>query len=191
MSASLSCQCFIKKHFLHKQSNKEQSLWAFFLAFCLAATLGIALSFEIIGGYLPCHLCLIERLPYYGALPLLVIAGLLAWASFLPSLVRFLFICVFVLMATSLGLAIYHTGVEYHFWPAPAHCSLNTTISTTDINQLFTSLEKPPASASCSQVPARFLFLSFAGWNVLASLLYMLTSMYVASKGLLSNDDEK
>nr|CDP79436.1 hypothetical disulfide bond formation protein B [Bartonella schoenbuchensis] len=187
MNASLPCQCFIKKHLYRKQSNKEQSLWAFFLTLCLAATLAIALSFEIIGGYLPCHLCLLERLPYYGALPLLILAGLLAWVSCLSSLVRFLFICVFVLMATSLGLAIYHTGVEYHFWPAPAHCSLNTTTLTTGVDQLFTSLEKPPASPSCAQAPVRFLFLSFAGWNVLASLLFMLLSLYVASKGLLSN----
>ncbi|AQX20393.1 disulfide bond formation protein B [Bartonella sp. WD16.2] len=191
MSTSLSCQCFMKKHLYRKQSNKERSLWAFFLTLCLAAILGIALSFEIIGGYLPCHLCLLERLPYYGALPLLVLASLLAWVSCLSSLVRFLFICVFVLMATSFVLAIYHAGIEYHFWPAPAHCSLNTTTLTTGVDQLFTSLEKPPASPSCSQAPARFLFLSFAGWNVLASLLYMLLSLYVASKGLLSNDDEK
>lgn len=186
MPSSLSFQDSLNKHLHLDPSKKEQSLWAFFLAFCLSATIGLALGFEHIGGYLPCDLCLIERLPYYGAIPFLLLAGIGTWFFRTSSWIQLLFLCVFVLMTISLVLAIYHAGVEYGFWPAPSSCGIGATNRTTDINQLFNQLNniRPP---SCSEASARFLFLSFAGWNVVASLFYMLVSLYVASKGLLSD----
>lgn len=91
----------------------------FFLAFCLSATIGLALCFEYFGGYLPCDLCLIERFPYYGAIPFLLLAGFGAWFSRISAWIQLLFLCVFVLMCISLVLAIYHVGIEYGFWAAP------------------------------------------------------------------------
>ncbi|WP_246787074.1 disulfide bond formation protein B, partial [Bartonella bovis] len=71
------------------------------------------------------------------------------------------------------------------FWPAPPSCGSNAGRMITDVNQLFNHLNNihPP---SCSEAPKRFLFLSFAGWNMVASLFYMFSSLYIASKGLLS-----
>ncbi|MBX4335816.1 disulfide bond formation protein B [Bartonella raoultii] len=181
----LSSKHILKQHFYLEPSKKEQSLWAFFLAFCLSATLGLALGFEHIGGYLPCDLCLIERLPYYGAIPFLILAGFGALFFRLSFWVQLSFLCVFVLMSISLILALYHAGVEYGFWPAPSSCSLSAVKRTTDVSQLFNRLNSlhPP---SCSEASLRVFSLSFAGWNVIASLFYALTSFYIASKGLLS-----
>ncbi|WP_019219489.1 disulfide bond formation protein B [Bartonella florencae] len=174
------------RHFHHKPSRKEQSLWAFFLAFCLSSTIGLALGFEYIGGYLPCDLCLIERLPYYSALPFLLLAGFSSWFFRMSSWTQFLFFCVFVLMAISLVLAVYHSGVEHGFWPAPSSCGLSAISRTTDVSYLFKNLNSihPP---SCSEASLRVLFLSFAAWNAVASLFYMFASFYIASKGLLSS----
>ncbi|MGF7157254.1 disulfide bond formation protein B [Bartonella heixiaziensis] len=185
MTGVLSSQSLLKKHLYLAPSRKEQGLWAFFLAFCLTGTIGLALGFEYIGGYLPCDLCLIERFPYYGALPFLILAGLGAWFSRISFWVQFLFLCVSILMAISLVLALYHTGIEYGFWPAPASCGTNAARMVTDVDQLFNRLNNihPP---SCSEASMRFLFLSFAGWNAVASLFYLLASFYIASKGLLS-----
>ncbi|MCZ2203682.1 disulfide bond formation protein B [Bartonella sp. A05] len=179
-------QHMLQKHLHLKLSKKEQSLWALFLAFCLSATIGLALGFEYIEGYIPCDLCLIERVPYYSAIPLLILAGLLAWCSHMSSWVRFLFLCVFILMINSLLFAVYHAGVEYGFWPAPLSCGQGTTKLTADVNQLLAQLNNihPP---SCVEAPGRFLFLSFAGWNAVASLFYTFISLYAASKGLLAN----
>lgn len=176
----------LNKHLHREPSRKEQSLWAFFLTFCLSATVGLALCFEYLGGYLPCDLCLIERFPYYGAIPFLLLAGFGAWFFRMSSWIQLLFLCVFVLMSISLVLAIYHAGVEYGFWEAPLSCGLNAVRKTSDINQLLNQLNNihPP---SCSQAPTRFLFLSFAGWNVVASLLFTLMSLYITSKGILSS----
>ncbi|AGF74993.1 putative disulfide bond formation protein B [Bartonella australis AUST/NH1] len=176
----------VREHFYLKLSRKEQGLWALFLTFCLSATLSIAISFEYIGGYLPCVLCEIERFPYYGAIlfSVLAIFGVLFFRR--SCWVQILFLCVSISMASSLVLAVYHAGVEYGFWQGPISCSARISKLTTDINQLLNQLNSVKLP-SCSQAPGRFLSLSFAGWNVVASFFYLLISLYVTSKGLLSN----
>ncbi|WP_208439302.1 disulfide bond formation protein B, partial [Bartonella tribocorum] len=124
MACALSSHLLLKKHLHLEPSRKEQSLWAFFLAFCLSSTIGLALGFEHIGGYIPCDLCFIERLPYYSAIPFLLLAGFGAWFFRMSSWIQLLFLCVFVLMSISLVLAVYHAGVEYGFWTAPLSCGL-------------------------------------------------------------------
>ncbi|KEC56577.1 disulfide bond formation protein B [Bartonella koehlerae] len=186
MARILSFQHILHKHLYSKSNRKEQILWAFFLAFFLSSTIGLALGFEHIGGYIPCDLCLIERFPYYGSLPFLLLAGFGARFFRTAFWVQLLFWCVFVLMTISLVLAVYHAGVEYGFWPAPLSCSVSVIRKTTDVNQLFNRLNNthPP---SCSEVSIRVFFLSFAGWNVVSSLFSMFTSLYIASKGLLAS----
>ena len=49
---------------------------ATFLALAMAAVVGAALAFEHIGGYIPCKLCLEQRIPYYVGAPLMVMAAL-------------------------------------------------------------------------------------------------------------------
>ncbi|WP_336293953.1 disulfide bond formation protein B [Bartonella sp. CB169] len=176
---------FLSQHFHLKSSRKEQSLWSFFLAFCLSATIGLALGFEYIGGYLPCNLCLIERFPYYSAIPILILAGFSALFSRISFLLPVLFWCVFILMTISFILAVYHMGVEYGFWPIPPGCSVTAVKNIKDVSQLLNQVNSIYAP-SCIEAPWRFLFLSFAGWNAIASLFFMLISFYIASKGLLS-----
>ncbi|WP_336276610.1 disulfide bond formation protein B [Bartonella sp. CB178] len=185
MMRNLSLRHILHRHLYLKPSKKEQGLWAFFLIFCLSTTIGIALGFEHIGGYIPCNLCLIERFPYYISLPFLLLAGLGAWFSRMSFGVQFLFFCVFVLMILNLILALYHVGIEYSLWPAPPSCGSSATILTTDVNQLLSQLNNthPP---SCSEASVRFLLLSFAGWNAISGLFYASISFYVASKGILS-----
>ncbi|WP_332065739.1 disulfide bond formation protein B [Bartonella sp. CB189] len=186
MNYTTSIQHLLYKHLHLKANSKEQGLWAFFLIFCLSTTIGLALFFEHIGGYLPCHLCLIERFPYYSSIPFLILAILGAWFFRISFGVQLLFFCVFILMATSLVLGAYHAGIEYGFWPAPSSCTSNTVMLITDINQLLNRLSHIHPS-SCSNAPYRFLWLSFAGWNMVSSFFYMLISFYIASKGILAN----
>ncbi|WP_455476880.1 disulfide bond formation protein B [Bartonella sp. B41] len=186
MPNTVSSKHIFNKHLYLGISKKEQSIWAFFLAFCLFTTVSLTLGFEHIGGYLPCDLCLIERYPYYSAIPFLLLAGFVSLFCQTPSFVRFLFLCVLILMTISFILAIYHTGIEYGFWPGPSSCSSNTAKFTTNATQLLDQLNDiiPP---SCSEAQGRFLSLSFAGWNVVASTFYMLASLYITSKGIFSN----
>lgn len=143
---------------------------ALFLAVAMAAVVGAALGFEHIGGFIPCKLCLDERIPYYAGVPVALLAAA-AHGLRLPAwIVRLLLAIVGLLMTYGLALAVYHSGVEWHWWAGPADCSTSATSGiVNDAGNLLGALESktPPA---CDQAAGRFLGLSFAGWNVLSSL---------------------
>ena len=64
-------------------------------------------------------------------------------------------------------LGIYHAGVEWKFWAGPTACT------GTGSNFGFDALANlnDARFVPCDQVQFRFLGLSLAGWNVLATLL--------------------
>ncbi|WP_137132153.1 disulfide bond formation protein B [Rhizobium sp. FY34] len=139
------------------------------LAFGMAATVGTALGFQHIGGYIPCALCLLQREPYYWAVP--VALGAVVTAVFrLPAAVtRGLLALVGIMMLIGLGMGVYHSGVEWGFWEGPTTCSTSANGLTTNAGNLLSDINtiKGP---SCTEAALRVLGLSFAGWNVLASL---------------------
>jgi disulfide bond formation protein DsbB len=140
------------------------------LAAGMAITVGIALGFEHIGGYIPCKLCLEQRIPYYIGMPLMVVAMASAWTGRAAMLTRTLLAIGGLLMAWGLVLGIYHSGVEWHWWPGPSDCGAVDGAPAGSGNGVLDMLDKvvPP---SCDQAAGRFLGLSFAGWNVVASLV--------------------
>jgi len=75
-----------------------------------------------------------------------------------------------MLMLVTAGMGVYHAGVEWHFWPGPATCSTTASSMTTNAGDLLGELNtiKGP---SCTDAALRVLGLSFAGWNVIASLV--------------------
>ena len=60
---------------LKSPTSSVQTVTALLLLFGMAATVGIALGFEHIGGYIPCKLCLEQRWPYYAGVPLMAVAA--------------------------------------------------------------------------------------------------------------------
>jgi disulfide bond formation protein DsbB len=139
------------------------------LALGMAATVGTALGFQHIGGYIPCALCLLQREPYYWGVP--VALGALATAAFRlpPAVTRGLIVIVGIMMIIGAGMGVYHSGVEWGFWEGPATCSTTANGMTTSAANLLSDINtiKGP---SCTEAALRVLGLSFAGWNVLASL---------------------
>ena len=142
---------------------------ALILAVTMAAVVGTALGFEHIGGYLSCALCLEQRPPYYRGVPVMCAAALAAALKAHPTLVRVLFFAGGGLMLYGAGLGIHHSGVEWGWWPGPEGCG-GTAGLTTDASNLLGDLNaiKPPA---CNEAALRVLGLSFAGWNVIASVI--------------------
>ena len=69
-------------------TGATQTLSAGLLTVGLAATVGIALGFEHIGGYIPCMLCLEQRTPYYIGVPLMLLALLASWLKAPPPVTR-------------------------------------------------------------------------------------------------------
>ena len=132
-----------------------------------AATVGGALVFEHAFGYVPCKLCLIQRQPYYAAIPIGLAAALLPprWGRIGLWLLALVFL-------VSAGLGAYHAGVEWGFWPGPADCGGGTGTGAGNVGDLLNQLQTIRV-VSCTEAAWRFLGLSLAGWNVLISLALM------------------
>ncbi len=128
----------------------------------LATILG-AWGFQLIGGYVPCPLCLQQRWPYYIGIPIIALAWWFA-TSGKPG-ARLLLTLFALVMLVGAGLGVYHSGVEWHWWPGPTACASGAGLSGG-----LPDLTKARV-ISCDQAQWRFLGLSFAGWNVVVSLL--------------------
>jgi disulfide bond formation protein DsbB len=126
-----------------------------------------ALGFEHLGGYIPCPLCLEQRYAYYAGLPLIFLALVMLTAEW-PRLAALLFALVALAFLANAGLSVFHAGVEWKFWPGPAECA-GAGGAPGSVDDLMKGLSSE-SGARCDEPQFRFLGLSFAGWNVLASL---------------------
>lgn len=148
-----------------------------------AAAILIALGFEHIGGYVPCELCLEQRYAYYAGVPLLFLALVLLSAA-QPRAAAALFAIVCIAFLANAALGVYQAGAEWHFWPGPAACSGSQSI-TTSAGNLLEALQHTNV-VRCDVASWRFAGISFAGWNVVSSLLIALLSWRSANEALHS-----
>ena len=137
-----------------------------------ASMLAIAHAFETFGGFPPCTLCLRQREVFWWAGGVALAAMIVVRLPGGPRLRAascWLLGAIFLIGA---GLAAYHAGAEWKFWPGPSTCaSAGAGASAVDVQAMSALLQgakiKPPA---CDEALWRFLGLSMAGWNVLISL---------------------
>jgi disulfide bond formation protein DsbB len=71
-------------------------------------------------------------------------------------------------MLANAALGIYHSGVEWKFWPGPADCS-GPIARFGPASDLMKQLQNVRV-VRCDEAAWRFLGLSLAGYNVLISL---------------------
>lgn len=139
------------------------------LAFALAASvlmLAAAHAFETFAGLEPCHLCLQQRDAYWAAIGVALL-GLVA-GRFMPA-VRgpwFEILLALVFLAGA-AVAVQQAGAEWKWWSAPEGCSGATTVTAADILRGLSG--KAGRAPRCDEAAGRFLGLSMAGWNALAS----------------------
>lgn len=151
-------------------STRGPMLTAAFLTVAMAATVVSALAFQYIGGYIPCKLCYEQRIPYYVGAPLMLLAALAAVFKLPGWITRALLVVGGLLMVYGLYLGIYHSGVEWAWWPGPTDCTNVAGPVDTGGKGVLDALDKfvPP---SCDKAALRILGLSLAGWNAIASLI--------------------
>lgn len=151
-------------------AGRSHLMTASFLAIAMGGVVGSALLFEHVGGYIPCKLCLEQRIPYYVGAPVMVLAALSA-ALRLPGIVtRGLLLVGALLLTWGLYMGVYHSGVEWGWWAGPTDCGAVDAAPGTGGNGVLDSLNTaiPP---SCDDAALRMLGLSLAGWNAIASLI--------------------
>lgn len=127
------------------------------------AALALALIGQYGFGLQPCVLCLWQRWGL-GISAALAVPGLLAGGT-----VRRLSLAASGLgyLATA-GIAVFHTGVERHWWQGTAECHQPTLQSAVTVDQLRETL-MGTGLGSCDQIPWSLFGLSMANYNVLYS----------------------
>jgi len=152
--------------------------WRFVALVASAAMLATAHAFQTFAGLAPCELCLKQRAVYW-------VAGALAAVSMiivrLPGGPRFrqasCWILALVFLASA-GVAGYHAGVEWKFWPGPESCSGAGKVTAAALTDLLNGGGvKMPA---CDHPAWIFAGLSMAGWNTVASIVLVALSLAAA-----------
>jgi disulfide bond formation protein DsbB len=78
------------------------------------------------------------------------------------------FLVIAAAMIWNTGLAAYHAGIEWKFWPGPQDCSgpISNLGTTQDLMKQLDNI----SLVRCDDAAWRLLGLSLAGWDVLVSL---------------------
>ncbi len=128
-----------------------------YLLIAAAATIAGAWAFQF-AGYEPCHLCLLQRWPYYAAIAITA----LSLIGLQPGMQGNALKLLGILMIGSAVFGAYHAGVEWKFWPGPSTCT-----GTGGLTIGLPDLTKPVVM--CDDAALRIFGVSLAGWNALIS----------------------
>jgi disulfide bond formation protein DsbB len=129
-----------------------------------AALLLGALGFQYLGRLPPCEMCLWQRWPHLAAAILGIVGGGALAAGLLGrGLARPLAILTALLVAVSGAIAVYHAGVEWHWWAGPSQC-------TGSAFKLSGTLDLNAPVVMCDRAAWRLFGLSLAGYNAILSL---------------------
>lgn len=143
----------------------------------LGAILG-AWGSQVIGGLVPCELCLEQRLAYYWGLPVLALV-LILWGR-LPRRVRVIGLLVTAaIFVWGTYMGVYHAGVEMKLWPGPTACSgTGVDISFGDLSNLNATRVVP-----CDAIQFELFGITLAGYNALISAAIVLALLVSAAIG--------
>ncbi len=149
----------------------------------LAAALLIAVhAFETFGGYPPCELCLRQREAWWTAGAAALVG--LSLIRIRPSWAWIVCAALALVCAVSAGVAAYHAGVEWKWWPGPTTCTgrMSGPITGKDVADLLSGATKVHM-VRCDEAAVRWFGVSMAGWNAVVSLGAMAGSGLAAARG--------
>ena len=142
-----------------------------------ACALGTAYAAELVFQLKPCDLCVYQRIPY-------IIVGALGVATYLFNNNRFIMLAIgtagMVLLAGS-GLAMYHVGVEQHWWISAASCGTGQLNQVLTMSEFQALLQQKPVIA-CDGIAWSLFGVSMASYNAAISLFFGLTGLWCANK---------
>ncbi len=148
-------------------SNPQSN--ALLLALASAAILAAAWGFELIGGYSPCPLCLMQRYAYYLAVPA-GLAAYLLYSSSKATAVTWILAAIGIAFLANMVFGAYHSGVEWGWWEGPSTCASGGTADfAADPSDLLNRLQSDRV-VRCDEAPWRMFGISFAGYNAIFSL---------------------
>jgi disulfide bond formation protein DsbB len=154
--------------------------WRLVALLVSAGMLATAHAFQTFGGYAPCALCLRQREVYWVALGLALVFMVLVRTPGGPRWRGATCWVLAVVFLVGTGVAAYHAGVEWKWWPGPTTCASGGSrgVSVADMEAFLAGAKvRPPACDEAAWVMAG---LSMAGWNALVSLALAVLSVLAA-----------
>ncbi len=122
---------------------------------------------EYILGFKPCNLCLIQRIPYFLSIILIII-------NFISNRnEKFYLILLIMIFVFSLIISFYHFGVEQGFFKEPGVCSLKNISDIISKEELLKQLSQ--RNISCKDVTFKFFGLSLTTFNMVISLIIIIS----------------
>ena len=118
---------------------------------------------EYILGYQPCNLCLIERIPYMGALIIIIINY-----KFNHLEKYLILLLVFIFLASTL-ISLYHFGIEQGFITESLVCDLENSSKILSKEEILQQLQQNVVS--CKDVTFKIFGFSLTTLNIIISLL--------------------
>ena len=122
-----------------------------------------AFFIEYILGYQPCNLCILERIPYF----LAIIVILLNYKFIQFEKFFIFFLTIIFLFGTVLSL--YHLSIELGLTQESLVCDLKNGSNSLSKEEILKELQEK--SVSCKDVTFKIFGLSLTSYNILISLL--------------------
>jgi len=122
-----------------------------------------AFFIEYILGHQPCNLCILERIPYF----LAIIVILLNYKFIEFEKFFILFLTIIFLFSTILSL--YHLGIEQGLIQESLVCDLKSGSNLLSKEEILKQLQEK--SVSCKDVTFKMFGLSLTSYNILISIL--------------------
>jgi disulfide bond formation protein DsbB len=124
-----------------------------------------ALAFQYWGGLAPCEMCIWQRWPHgLAAIAGLGGAGLILVGTLPRNAAMPIALLALLGIAASGVIGVYHAGVEWMFWPGPAHCTGIGYVPGADVDIRSFRVVR------CDVAQWRLFGISLAGYNALISL---------------------
>ena len=117
-------------------------------------------------GYQPCNLCLIERIPYWLGIILIILNYTFSKNEY------FIILLLILIFSFSLIISLYHFGIEQDFFEESAVCGFKNAIDITSKEELLKQLQAK--TVSCKDVTFRIFGFSLTTFNMIISLTLLI-----------------
>ena len=146
--------------------NKKFTIKLIFIISIIALT--SAFFIEHILGHQPCNLCMLERIPYF----LAIIVIVLNYKFF--HLEKHFMLLLIVIFLVSTILSLYHLGIEQGIIEESFVCDLKNGSNLSSKEDILKQLQEK--NINCKDVTFKILGLSLTSYNILISLLITIST---------------
>ena len=148
------------------KNSKNLSIKFIFLVSIIA--LVSAFFIEYILGHQPCNLCVLERIPYF----LTIIIVLLNYRFI--QFERFFILLLSIIFLVGAILSLYHLGIEQGYIQESLVCDLKNGSNLLSKEEILKQLQEK--NVSCKDVTFKIFGLSLTSYNILISLLITISA---------------